>query len=202
LTVSAEPFAMNLPTEWAVQAQGLRCALGGRTVLEGLDLHIRAGQFVGVFGANGAGKTTLLRALLGLQPLESGRLRLLGQEGVSARAHIGYVSQSDPIGADSFLRVRSFVATAWQGERWGLGLGGAQQRAQAVDAALKAMEMGPLAERGMDALSGGQRNGRASPRRWSTRCACCCWMNRSRISTPRRSSAFCKRRAGCVPSRA
>jgi zinc/manganese transport system ATP-binding protein len=148
---------MNSPTEWAVQAQGLRCALGGRTVLEGLDLHIRPGQFVGVFGANGAGKTTLLRALLGLQPLESGRLRLLGQEGVSARAHIGYVSQRDPIGADSFLRVRSFVATAWQGERWGLGLGGAQPRAQAVDAALKAMEMEPLAERGMDALSGGQR---------------------------------------------
>ncbi|WP_449370631.1 metal ABC transporter ATP-binding protein [Thiomonas sp.] len=152
-----EPAMLNATPGWAIQAQGLRCVLGGHTVLDGLDLAIRPGQFVGVFGANGAGKTTLLRALLGLQPLQSGRLRLLGRENLSARAQIGYVSQRDPIGADSFLRVRSFVGTAWQGERWGLGLSGARQRAQAVDAALQALEIESLAERGMDSLSGGQR---------------------------------------------
>ena len=143
--------------DWALQAQGLRCSLGGRTVLDGLDLAIRRGQFVGVFGANGAGKTTLLRALLGLQPLQGGRLRLLGQDGVSMRTQIGYVSQRDPIGADSFLRVRSYVAAAWRGERWGLGLRHAKPRQAAVDAALQALEIVNLAERGMDSLSGGQR---------------------------------------------
>ena len=143
--------------EWALQAQGLRCSLGGRVVLDSLDLAIRPGQFVGVFGANGAGKTTLLRAMLGLQPLQSGQLRLLGQEGVSRRTQMGYVSQRDPVGADSFLRVRSYVAAAWQGERWGLGLRHAGQRRQAVDTALQTLEMENLAERGMDSLSGGQR---------------------------------------------
>lgn len=41
---------------------------GGRTVLTGIDLCIRPGEFVGLLGPNGAGKTTLLRAALGLLP--------------------------------------------------------------------------------------------------------------------------------------
>ena len=142
---------------WAIEADGLRCAMDGRAVLDGIDLRVPAGSFVGVFGANGAGKTTLLKSLLGLQALQGGRLRLLGRDGVQARTQVGYVSQRDPLGADSFLRVRSFVAAAWQGERWGIGLGRDAQRQQAVDAALQAMEVADLADRGMDALSGGQR---------------------------------------------
>ena len=142
---------------WAIEADGLRCAMDGRAVLDGIDLRVPAGSFVGVFGANGAGKTTLLKSLLGLQALQGGRLRLLGRDGVQARTQVGYVSQRDPLGADSFLRVRSFVAAAWQGERWGIGLGRDAQRRQAVDAALRAMEAADLADRGMDALSGGQR---------------------------------------------
>ncbi|MGC8508071.1 MAG: metal ABC transporter ATP-binding protein [Thiomonas sp.] len=146
------------PTDdWAIEALGLRCVLGQRVVLDGIDLRIGAGQFVGVFGANGAGKTTLLRALLGLQPLQSGSLRLLGRDGVALRTEAGYVSQRDPVGADSFVRVRSYVATAWQGERWGLGLRQRAQRAQAVEAALRAVDALDLAERPLDALSGGQQ---------------------------------------------
>ncbi|CUA98915.1 metal ABC transporter ATP-binding protein [Thiomonas bhubaneswarensis] len=157
LIVASDSSTASKGGGWAIQTQGLRCSLGGRVVLDGLDLAIRPGQFVGVFGANGAGKTTLLRALLGLQPLQAGQLRLLGQDGVSKRRLIGYVSQRDPVGADSFLRVRSYVAAAWQGERWGLGLRHAAQRMQAVEAALQAVDMASLAERGMDSLSGGQR---------------------------------------------
>jgi len=155
--VSDSPTAVNQTGHWAIEAHGLRCVLGQRVVLDGLDLRIGAGQFVGVFGANGAGKTTLLRALLGLQPLQSGSLLLLGRNGVLQRTAVGYVSQRDPVAADSVVRVRSYVATAWQGERWGLGLRQRAQRAQAVEAALRAVDAADLSERSMDGLSGGQR---------------------------------------------
>ncbi len=155
--MSTPPRVDPSPPSWAVETAGLRCVLGRRPVLDGLDLRIAAGQFVGVFGANGAGKTTLLRCLLGLQPVQSGRLRLLGQDGVAQRIQVGYVAQRDPVGADSFLSVRSYVGAAWRGERWGLGLGQTRERTQAVDAALHAVEADDLAARGMDALSGGQR---------------------------------------------
>jgi ATP-binding cassette subfamily F protein uup len=45
--------------------EGLAIARGGRTLLSGLDLQLRAGDRIGVVGANGTGKTTLLRTILG-----------------------------------------------------------------------------------------------------------------------------------------
>ena len=47
--------------------RGVGVTLGGRRVLDDIDLSLPGGQVVAVVGANGAGKTTLLRALAGLQ---------------------------------------------------------------------------------------------------------------------------------------
>jgi len=49
----------------------------GRTaVLHGIDLEVRAGEFVAIVGANGAGKTTLLQAIAGVIPVPRGRVRI------------------------------------------------------------------------------------------------------------------------------
>ena len=50
----------------------------GEHVLENVDLTIRAGECVAILGPNGSGKTTLVRAILGLQPLDHGRITLFG----------------------------------------------------------------------------------------------------------------------------
>ena len=52
--------------------------LGGRTVLDGLDLTLHAGDCVGVAGPNGSGKTTLVRTLATLQAIASGDGSVLG----------------------------------------------------------------------------------------------------------------------------
>jgi zinc transport system ATP-binding protein len=61
--------------------------LGGRLLLEKVDLQLHAGEIVTVVGPNGAGKTTLLRVALGLQKPTSGRVNM------TAGVTIGYMPQ-------------------------------------------------------------------------------------------------------------
>lgn len=67
-------------------------------VFDGLDLHIPAGQRVGLVGMSGAGKTTLTKLLLRLSDIQEGRILVDGQD-VSActqqslRRSIAYVPQ-------------------------------------------------------------------------------------------------------------
>jgi iron complex transport system ATP-binding protein len=49
-----------------LKVTGLSVTLGGRRVLDGVDLAVKPGEVVVVVGPNGAGKTTLLRAVAGL----------------------------------------------------------------------------------------------------------------------------------------
>ncbi|MCY1047281.1 ABC transporter ATP-binding protein [Corallococcus sp. bb12-1] len=52
----------------------------GRTLLDGVSLHVAPGEFVAIVGPNGAGKTTLLRVALGLVRPDSGHARVEGHD--------------------------------------------------------------------------------------------------------------------------
>jgi branched-chain amino acid transport system ATP-binding protein len=62
-------------------------------VLHGVSIAIGKGQFISVVGPNGAGKTTLFKAISGIIPLRSGRIRCDGQDisnlEPSRRPHLG-----------------------------------------------------------------------------------------------------------------
>jgi branched-chain amino acid transport system ATP-binding protein len=69
-------------------------------ILNGCDLTVAPGEFVGIIGPNGAGKSTLLKAVLGMVTVHSGAILLNGDDITGHPAHklvqrgVGYVPQT------------------------------------------------------------------------------------------------------------
>ncbi|NED14507.1 heme ABC transporter ATP-binding protein [Streptomyces sp. SID9124] len=78
------PHSRRLPVRVAAgkpaaEVSGLRVRLGGRQVLDSIDLTAYAGEVLALVGPNGAGKSTLLAALAADLPAESGAVRIDGR---------------------------------------------------------------------------------------------------------------------------
>jgi NitT/TauT family transport system ATP-binding protein len=63
-------------------------------VLESLNLRIERGNFASIVGPSGCGKSTLLNIIAGIEPHDSGHVRIIAQNGAGSAARIGYVFQS------------------------------------------------------------------------------------------------------------
>jgi putative ABC transport system ATP-binding protein len=78
---TATATAVLEPTATAVlEAHGLTKAFNGNTVLKGLDLQVREGEFISVMGPSGSGKSTLLYNISGMDTMTAGSVRFAGQD--------------------------------------------------------------------------------------------------------------------------
>ncbi|WP_435272184.1 heme ABC transporter ATP-binding protein [Streptomyces parvulus] len=67
------------PGDVLAEAEAVRVLLGGRPVLDGVDVRVRAGELLALVGPNGAGKSTLLGALAADVPAPEGVVRVHGR---------------------------------------------------------------------------------------------------------------------------
>lgn len=84
-------------TEYLIQAQGLDKSFGDNHAVNGVSLHISAGEIYGLVGSDGAGKTTTLRLLVGALQADAGEIRVGGYDVLNqvemVRSQVGYLSQ-------------------------------------------------------------------------------------------------------------
>jgi multiple sugar transport system ATP-binding protein len=138
----------------AVDLQRVTKSYDGRTtVIHGIDLAIRHGEFVVFVGPSGCGKSTLLRMVAGLEPISGGQVRI-GER---------VVNDLPPRHRDIAMVFQDYALyphkTLFENMAFGLRLRGtaeAEIRSRVMDAA-RLLRIDHMLDRRPAALSGGQR---------------------------------------------
>jgi lipooligosaccharide transport system ATP-binding protein len=137
-----------------LDARNLVKHLGGRRVVDGVDLACERSQIVGLLGPNGAGKTTTLRMLYGFLHPDEGRILVdgveLGRDLVRAKRSIGVCTQDDTFDGDFTVEQNlTIAATYFRPRPTDLG--------RRVAELLERFDLGPYAGQKPETLSGGYR---------------------------------------------
>jgi ABC-type sugar transport system ATPase subunit len=137
----------------SLQLKGIVRRYAATTVIHGIDLDVRDGEFVVFVGPSGCGKSTLLRMISGLESVSEGELLIDGKrvnEVSAAQRGLAMVFQSYALYPHM---------TVYQNMAFGLeNIRTPQADIDAkVQAAAKLLQLGPLLDRRPTQLSGGQR---------------------------------------------
>jgi len=149
----------------SLSLRGIRKSFGPTTVLHGIDLDVRDGEFVVFVGPSGCGKSTLLRCIAGLEDIDAGELRIDNKR----------VNDVEPAQRGLAMVFQSYALyphmTVAENMSFGLRMLGTAKAEidKAVAAAAEVLQIVPLLQRLPGQLSGGQRQrvaiGRAIVRR-------------------------------------
>lgn len=142
-----------------LRAEALSVRLAGAPVLRAVDAELAPGEVLGLVGPNGAGKTTLLRVMAGVLPCDEGRVSLDGrpldsyERRALARA-LSYLPQGGTthwaVSVETLVMMgRLPHLPAWQGP--------SPRDREAVQRALREVDVDYLARRPVTQLSGGER---------------------------------------------
>ncbi|HEY0538434.1 MAG TPA: metal ABC transporter ATP-binding protein [Actinoallomurus sp.] len=131
-------------------------AYGTASALENIDGTVAPGEAIALIGPNGAGKSTLIKAILGLVPLSSGRVTVLGRAPAAARRDVAYVPQADTLDPEFPISVGQVVLMGRYRRIGWLRRAGAADR-QAAGQALEQVGLADRARHRFGTLSGGQR---------------------------------------------
>ncbi|NIZ91626.1 energy-dependent translational throttle protein EttA [Kineococcus rubinsiae] len=128
-----------------IEAKDLKKGFGDRTLIDGLSFSLPRNGIVGVIGPNGVGKTTLFKTIVGLEPLDGGKLQ------IGDTVKLSYVDQNRG-GLDG-------TKTLWETVSDGLDfihVGNQEMPSRAYVSAFGFK--GPDQQKPTNVLSGGERN--------------------------------------------
>jgi ABC-2 type transport system ATP-binding protein len=122
-------------------------SFGDIVAVDDVGLEVRRGETVALLGPNGAGKTTLLEMVLGLRRPDRGAIRVVGTstEKATAGGHVGAMLQEG--GLPPGARVAELIDVVRR----------LYPEPLALAEALRIAGLGPLADRRVERLSGGEQ---------------------------------------------
>jgi len=136
-----------------VRLVGIKKSFGDNAIVKGVDLEVKAGEFLVMVGPSGCGKTTLLRIISGLESMDAGELFIGGKS----------MNDVPPRDRDVGMVFQSYALyphmSVFENMAFGLELRKmpkAEIEARVAEAA-RMLELGPLLTRKPKELSGGQR---------------------------------------------
>ncbi len=136
-----------------VRLVGIQKSFSNNAIVKGVDLDVKAGEFLVMVGPSGCGKTTLLRIIAGLEQADAGEIIIGGK----------VMNEVPPRERDVGMVFQSYALyphmTVQQNLAFGLELRKVPRAEieQRVNQAASMLELGPLLGRKPKALSGGQR---------------------------------------------
>ncbi len=143
-------------TPHRLEVQSASVAYGSKLVLQDLSFNVPHGARVAVVGPNGAGKSTLFKALVGLLPLQSGRILIHGEPLRSHKDCVAYVPQREevdwrfPVNVNDVVMMGRFDHDGW------LTPASAEDK-RVVAHSLESLGILDLQNRSIGELSGGQQ---------------------------------------------
>ena len=141
-----------------IHIENLCCGYGDRDVLHGVSANMGPGEMVGILGPNGSGKTTLLLALAGVLPIRDGQVRIQGEDvkGIPPKA-VAWRMASVPQKAETTFPLQCFSVVLMGRYPYLSFFGGyTQSDREIAGAAMRRTGIHALAERSLDAVSGGE----------------------------------------------
>jgi manganese/zinc/iron transport system ATP- binding protein len=150
---TTKPAATTAPV---LDVHDVTVAYHHKPVLWNVDLTLSAPSLVGIIGPNGAGKSTLIKAILGLVPLASGSVQVLGRSVPEQRRRIGYVPQRESVDWDFPVNVLDVVLMGTYGKLGWFRRPGRKERDWARQC-LERVGLLDLERQQIGQLSGGQQ---------------------------------------------